>query len=42
MQFLNKKEVAQDAEHYISSELIYQYNRPFEDLNIIPQPVYKN
>ena len=42
MQFLNKKEAVQDAEHYISSELINQYNRPFEDFNIIPQPVYKN
>ena len=42
VQFLNKKEALQDAEHYISSELIYEYNRPFEDFDIIPQPVYKN
>ena len=42
VQFLNRKKAVQDAEHYISSELINQYNRPFEDFNIIPQPVYKN
>ena len=42
IQFPTRKKAIQDAEHYIFSELINQYDKPFEDFNIIPQPVYKN
>lgn len=41
-QFATRKKAIQDAEHYIFSELINQYDKPFEDFNIIPQPVYKD
>lgn len=40
--FSTRKKAIQDAEHYIFNALISEYNKPFEEFNIIPQPVYKD